>query len=107
MGFCLSFAVRAQLPVRLVPGAGSNSAPCPGRKILNHWTTEEVPRQILFKTIMIGVGAGGFGVGKRDWAQTEFQLKENWEFMAKEKGSEWETLRGNIRDQGGIPDKLT
>ena len=38
---------------------------------------------------MIGVGAGGFGVGKRDWAQTEFN-KENWEFIAKEKGSEWE-----------------
>ena len=80
--------------------------PCPGRKILNHWTTQEVPRQILFKTIMIGVGAGGFGVGKRDWAQTEFN-KENWEFIAKEKGSEWKNTKRKHQGSEGVPDKLT
>ena len=55
---------------------------------------------------MIGVGAGGFGVGKRDWAQTEFN-KENWEFIAKEKGSEWKNTKRKHQGSEGVPDKLT
>lgn len=55
---------------------------------------------------MIGVGAGGFGVGKKDWSQTEFN-KENWEFIAKEKGSEWKNTKRKHQGSEGVPDKLT